>query len=569
MAAQAILDRKASSALKSPQAPPSPHTPQRGISSAFSSPGGGGSGYRADDEPVILDIGARGLRAGFAGAWAPRCTLGFGLEVARRVGDYRRWLPGYDAEARRRRKPADAWAAEHELWPLDARRADLGLVEDKLERAIREAYATHLLLEPKARRVVLVASTAMPHPFLAIVLGLLFDRFQVPGIALVPPAPMAVLAAGLRAGLVVDIGWHETVVTAVDEFREVHERRTTRAMKLVAQEMGMLMDRSRNDIAKRPSGGDAEEASDGVKQNDATIKTHFEYSEEVLTRMAWCQTTPHEDLEHGFASLMVGTRAAEIGPEYDANAEVSIPGPSPSSPPLSLKFSVLSGPVESALFTPSSAPRQQDDHEGILPLLLYEALLSLPPDTRGACMSRILFAGGGSRIPGLKSRLILELERLVESRGWDPVWGSAADKRRARLREIDHNRRTGGQTQTAGTQVNGGSENEKPALAAGLEPQISDPIEDKLRQESLKGVKPTVSGIVRGVDTLGAWAGASLAASLRVKPVVEIEREQFLQQGLAGARREVDANATNARQSYGQGLARPGGADAWTLGAWA
>ena len=566
MAAQAILDRKTSSAIKSPHAPPSPHTPQRGVSSTFSSPGN--SSYRAEDEPVVLDIGTRYLRAGFAGTWAARCTLGFGIEESRRVGDYRRWLPGYDP-SKRRRKTAEAWTAEHELWPIDARRTDLGLVEDKLERAIREAYAKYLLLEAKARRVILIVSTSMPHPFLSIVLALLFDTFQVPGVALVPPAPMAVLAAGLRAGLVVDIGWHETVVTAVDEFREIHERRTTRAMKLVAQETGMLIDRSRSEIPKRPSEDDIKSASDGDKQHDPTIKTHFEYAEEVLTRMAWCNPTPRKNLEESLASLSVDTHASEVDSKADADAEVSIHGPSPSSPPLLLKFSKLSVPVESALLTPSSAPRQQDDHEQTLPLLMYDALLSLPPDTRGACMSRILFTGGGSRIPGLKSRTMLELERLVAIRGWDAVWGDAADKRRRRLKEMDHNRRTGGQAPKAVAEAKEGSENEKPALPAGLEPQTPDPIEEKLRQEVSKGVKPTVSGVVRGVDTLGAWAGASLAASLRVKPIVEIEREQFLQQGLAGARKDVDVTTANERQSHGQGLARPGGSDAWTLGAWA
>jgi hypothetical protein len=33
---------------------------------------------------------------------------------------------------------------------------------------------------------------------------------------------------------------------------------------------------------------------------------------------------------------------------------------------------------------------------------------------------------------------------------------------------------------------------------------------------------------VRGVETLGAWSGASLVASLRVKGKGEVEREDFL-----------------------------------------
>ena len=37
---------------------------------------------------------------------------------------------------------------------------------------------------------------------------------------------------------------------------------------------------------------------------------------------------------------------------------------------------------------------------------------------------------------------------------------------------------------------------------------------------------------VRGVDTIGAWAGASLVASLRIKGVHEIEKDEYNKHGL-------------------------------------
>ena len=576
-AAQTWLDRKTSAAVRSPLVgPPSPHTPQRGgsgggVSSTFSSPGGS---YRVEDEPVLLEFGARHLRAGFAGpsSWAPRCTLGFGIEESRRVGDYRRWLPGYDPSKRRKRNPEE-WTGEHELWQIDAQSSNLGLVEDKVERAIREAYAKYLLLEAKSRRVILVASTSMPHPFLSIILSLLFNNFQVPGVALFPPPAMAVLAAGLRSGLVVDIGWHETTVTAVDEFRETHELRSTRAMKQIACQMGKLLDRATGAVPSEIAGA----ASPG-EAADSTIKTHFEYAEEVLMRIAWCNMSLHTSREDSLAKLRIAESEPEAARrEVDEDPIMSIPGPGPSSPPIKLKFSTFSKPVEEVLFAAPS--REQDDHEQSLPHLVYYALLSLPPDVRGACMSRIVVTGGGSRVPGLKSRLLEEVKDLVQSRGWDPVQGRAAERRRRRLKEIDHNRRPTNQTAMPSPKNDENAERDDDhseiyddtKVAAGFEPQTPDPVAEKLLLEAVKGLKPTVSGVVRGVETLGAWVGASLAASLRVKPVVEIEREQFQSQGLAGARRDVDVSVANARQSYGQGLARPGAPDAtaWTLGAWA
>lgn len=107
-----------------------------------------------------------------------------------------------------------------------------------------------------------------------------------------------------------------------------------------------------------------------------------------------------------------------------------------------------------------------------------------------------------------------------------------------------------------------------PASSASEEPQVPDPIEEKLRREQEKGSKPTVSGAIGGVETLGAWAGASLLAGLRIKGIVEIEKDVYLQYGLAGARKEVETSAQPAK-SYGPGMPRPGERTSWTLGGWA
>lgn len=124
-----------SSASVSDNTSTSPHTPVRAISAQYGSP----TALRAEDECVVLDIGSRYLRCGFAGEAAPRAVLGYGPEEQRRVGDYRRWAVGYDADWRKRPQ-GKQWGESHELWRPDVRGLDLGLVADKLERAIREAF---------------------------------------------------------------------------------------------------------------------------------------------------------------------------------------------------------------------------------------------------------------------------------------------------------------------------------------------------------------------------------------------------------------------------------------------
>ena len=118
-----------------------PSTPLRSVSNiassnSFSSP----SALRAEEDCLILDFGTRSLRAGFAGDAVPKAIIPFGPEEARRAGDYRRWMVGYEKKWRERMGgDKKGWGEDHELWRMDTRGLDFGQVGDKMERAMREA----------------------------------------------------------------------------------------------------------------------------------------------------------------------------------------------------------------------------------------------------------------------------------------------------------------------------------------------------------------------------------------------------------------------------------------------
>ena len=496
-------------------------------------------------------------------------------------------MPGF-AGRRRTRQRIDLWGADHELWRMDVRGLDMGLVGDKIERAVREAITKHLLIDMKGKRLVVVLPSLMPHSLLNKVLGTLFATFQNPNITLLSPPILTTAVAGLRSGLVVDVGWRETVVTGIYEYREVHGQRTTRAMRMVTLEMARLLERQdteQGNDPRRPTVESEEEAKDGL------VAVDLEQAEEVTTRMAWCRsrsvpvTGPPipQGLRGKLGSIAEEEQETSTGSsDPEENTIISIPSPSSPRLGIQLPFSVLSSPVETALLADSLQRHQLDDHDQPIHKLIYQSLLSLPPDVRAVCMSRIIFTGGGSNIIGLKARLLDEVAALVEARGWDPVEGKAADERRGRLREnrekraIDEKKRklrevSGNRQSTkildndTETKTQTLPEESTPTPAS-LAPQVSDPIEDKIRREQNKETKPTVFGVIRGVHSLGAWAGASLLVSLRIKGVVEIDRDAFLQHGMAGARRDAEASAAPQK-----GMSRPsmGSASGWTLGPWA
>ncbi|KAL4980748.1 hypothetical protein BDW66DRAFT_124710 [Aspergillus desertorum] len=443
---------------------------------------------------------------------------------------------------------------------MDLRELDLGLVEDKIERMFREAYNKYLLTDAGSARLVLVLPSVIPHPLLSSLLTTLFNRWRIPSISLLTSAAMAATAAGLRSALVVDIGWEETIVSGIYEYREVTTKRSTRAMRSLMQEMGRIF--------SRLSGGDS--------QSD-TISVDFEFCEEVVSRFAWCHP-----------SKSYGQKKTTEDPLADIlDKTICIPSPSnPGSFDIELPFSKLKEPVEKVLFAQGVADSDLDDEEKPISLLVYNALLSLPPDVRGICMSRIVFVGGGANIAGIRSRILDEVAHLIEKYSWSPVRGRVIEQQIQKLQNLKLSQpappfeASQGQTYTAAkAEPTADTENETAdevdvGPSAAEEPEVEvDPIEQKLLRTREKDLLPPVQGVLREVESLGPWAGASLVTGLKIRGLVEIEREKYLQHGLAGASRDAEHGHGHSHRDREHGIPdrrslRAGDRSSWTLAGW-
>ncbi|KAK5276879.1 hypothetical protein LTR16_010566, partial [Cryomyces antarcticus] len=144
-------------------------------------------------------------------------------------------------------------------------------------------------------------------------------------------------------------------------------------------------------------------------------------------------------------------------------------------------------------------------------------------------------------LPGLKSRVISEVAALVREREWDPVqsYGSVSMKLPRRHRSNHPANEDGDEPPDIAQSPQRSATLDAPLTSlpvpvpASQQPQEPDPILGKLYHRSHSNADSR-SPTIRGVETLGAWAGASLIASLRVKGVVEIEKNEFVKNGLRG-----------------------------------
>ncbi|OQO10060.1 hypothetical protein B0A48_04416 [Cryoendolithus antarcticus] len=505
-------------------APTSPRTPLlgRSISGQFGSPGG--SYLREQEEVLVWELHQRYISVGIAGENRPRGVLrfGYGVNDGRRVGDWR----GVDRDAGVGLDEVnEKWGREHELFRADVTDLDLGLVEDVLERAVRTLHVDYLQLDAKPRKVVLAVSSLLPLPVLEVTLKVLFGHYSQPPVVTLMPTPLlACVGAGLRNALVVEIGWEETVMTAIGEYKTVAERRSVRGGKMLVQNTSALL----RDTLKSTT-------------NPKTL-IPLKFAEDVAQRTAHCPTDPN----------------APSSP--DSSFTITIPSTTDAPvQKVTLPFSSLATPATRTFFPPSTSYNDTND----LPLstLIFLILLALPSDLRAQCMARIVLTGSSSNIPGLRTRLLRELDQLIRDRGWDHVhsYGSAKSPLPLRLRERIAGEEGKGapayrppaqpaepplrtletpaaRSDTTATAIDSAA-NDFSSPRASIDPatSLAARIDRRLATQS----KNDVRGVVRGVETLGAWAGGSLFASLAksnasIRGVAEITREEWEKKGVDG-----------------------------------
>ncbi|KAH7149854.1 hypothetical protein B0J13DRAFT_471597 [Dactylonectria estremocensis] len=530
-------------------APSTPHTPSRNVASAYGSP----STIRADDDVVVIELGSRHLRAGFAGDSCPKATLQCGPEDQRRVGDFRSW------EAPRGQVGLD-WAPEHEFWRFDLRDVDLGLCQDNLERVVRDAFTRFLLIDSRPRRLGLVLDSAVPVPLLTAVLDTMFTRFQSPTVSLMASSVMSAVSAGVRSALVIDMGWAETVVTSVYEYREVKSTRSIRGGRL-------LLDTLYKAVYTLMRGNDTEDESRVIS---------FDECDDIARRLMWCRASAAR------SSQRESTQLETVEEQDESEAEslqdvlqvgvANVPINSTNPPTnLEIPFEKLAEVCDDTFFDPLVHQATFDDHELPIHLLVYQHLLQLPMDVRAICMSRIIFIGGCSNILGIKQRIIDDITAIVAKRGWAPVAGKGVDQLRnnPKLQRRSSGSPTGsGPTSPSGASTSDEQET-KDCGAADARPE-HDPIEAKVAR--YREAPPQVHGQFRVLHSLGPWIGGSLLCQLKMPSMALIDREVWLQQGANGASRpsDIDVKVQQRQSMTAGGYARGGGGHhgAWTLGTW-
>lgn len=360
--------------------------------------------------PVILEIGSRLVRSGFAGDAAPLSTLQindpiFNFKVRKHeevenefqfhndndlsivyedISAYKQQPMG-PVELKLRTQISEYYNNDliNKKWLFDQdillskqlEASSNRITENLLERILYHIYVTDLLVDAKRCKVIIPFPVLWPIHIKRSIANVLLDDIHAQSIIFLPDAILSVLSAGTKNGLVVDLGWDQVTVSPVyDE-------------KLIYKNIKMT---------NRGSGKDLHyhvlqmllQNSDKIEGLDFANKdTVFEFIENFINEAVYCHPLneglpfiEHED------SL------------YTCSDGVKVP-------------SVLRNYIIEELYFPPENKRQYDDSEEPLIPLLNNIILNLAIDLRQSLANRIIFTGHLSKVPGLKTRILQELRQ--------------------------------------------------------------------------------------------------------------------------------------------------------------
>ncbi|XP_062595456.1 protein phosphatase 1 regulatory subunit 37-like [Saccostrea cucullata] len=274
------------------------------------------------------------------------------------------------------------------LWEFDT----TDQLYENLKDFLFNLYFRHLLVNAKDRRVVICESILCPSAFRETLAKVLFKHFEVSSVLFAVGQVNCLLGLGTNTGLVVDVGYNETIVLPVYEGIPV-----IKALQNIP--LGGKSIHKRIETQLRESG---------------TVTTGSE--EKPLSTLPDCLNEDIlEDIKVRCCFVTNLQRASQIHKVTQYGEDKSkLP-----SPPPGVKYPVdgdhlllVNGTIREhsceVLF-------EQDNEHQSLSTIILDAIINSPIDMRRDLAENIVIIGGTSMLPGFHHRLCVELYHLLKN----------------------------------------------------------------------------------------------------------------------------------------------------------
>jgi actin-related protein len=246
-----------------------------------------------------------------------------------------------------------------------------------MSRLIKSVYEEHMFTKADQFAVLLTESTLNPVSNREQFARILFQDFKIPALYFAKGSVLALNAAGLTTGLVVDLGHSSTSIVPIYEGIII---------KHACQRLNVAGYDITDQLARMVS------AASGV--NLTTSSSHREIVRDMKEKLSYVAENPTEEKrKYTIAAALKHLKKPYMLP--DGN-EVSL---------AEERWRCCE-----CLFDPSALGMEPENG---LAHLIRAAVLACDPDLRNQMLKTIVLAGGTSLLPGLRTRLERELKVLL------------------------------------------------------------------------------------------------------------------------------------------------------------
>ena len=368
--------------------------------------------FNSEKKPVVLDIGHRSIKAGFAGEGSPRCIQATPPAVQH--------LLGYLVSS-----PTST------LSPTVPKAA-----EQAISILLRYIFFEQLLIKPPEHRLVICQHQDTPHSFQKILTQVVFSLFRTPSVLLRSCSSFALQCAGCTSGLVVDVGSRETRVcpyvfgvplehastTAAVGYRSLEgylQRRLEAQWTLAGHAMSELTPHMEGLVRK---------ACRVVSQQDAIAARQSIQSIQSLQSLQSLQS--RQSGQSGQSAMGMETSpplpvVPDLPYKFD-ECELTVRGIDRILAPELLFGTAMGGGAREGKGNIVAVGEEQ---ESSVLTAIVDALMRCNRDCRLHAARNIILVGGTAGLPGFHARLLEELHSLAQV---------AADSANADDRMKDH-----------------------------------------------------------------------------------------------------------------------------------
>ena len=329
--------------------------------------------FNTEKRPVIIDIGYSSWKIGFAGEGAPRCSVQTPPAVRRLLGAFL----NDPTETLVQPSPAEA--------------------EEAIALLLRFIFFEQLLIKPPEHRLVICEHQDQPRAFTTAFVKVVFSLFKTPSILSNSCASFALHCAGCTSGLVVDVGVRETRVSPFSVGVPLTHASTTAAVGAHSLEKYL---RPRVEAQWYAAGRSAHELTAHLAEvvksacvvgtnSDAQSVADYQYKSEGCTL-----TVRGRDRVKATDVLFGQVRGQGQRKENENENETE---------------------GESGGGGGATEEEERSTEESSILTAIVDALLLCNRDCRSHVARTIVLTGGTAGLPGFATRLLAEIQSLVET----------------------------------------------------------------------------------------------------------------------------------------------------------